>query len=61
MKPFEAYAAYTAAILGQPVEDAEAKFNALVRVERDAWEAVAAAAVPVKVGAPVPQPALPKV
>lgn len=41
MKPFEAYAAYTAAILGQPVEDAEVKFNALVRVERDAWEAVA--------------------
>lgn len=41
MKPFEAYAAYTAAILGHPVEDAEAKFNALVRAERDAWEAVA--------------------
>ncbi len=45
MKPSEAYAAYTAAILGHPVEDAEAKFNALASTERDAWEAVASLGV----------------
>lgn len=40
--------AYVEALLGITVEDAQEKFDALCEQERKAWEAVAAAAVPVK-------------
>ena len=55
------WAAYAASLTDAPVDGADEKFAALAESERNAWAAVAAAAVPVNVAAPVPQPALPKV
>lgn len=37
----QAWAAYSAAIIGRPVKDAEKKFSALPEVERAAWTSVA--------------------
>lgn len=52
MRAFELWAAYAASILGEPVQDAEEKFDALS--DKAAWEAVASCAAastvqPVKV------------
>lgn len=45
----KAWAAYTAAIVGAPVEDFEQKFSSLAESERNAWAAVQNLAVPAEV------------